>query len=430
MKSIQRNNYLQQLINRKENGLVKIITGIRRCGKSYLLFNLYYNYLISIGVSKKNIITLALDEDKNIKYRNPDNLAEFLRKSISNDKETFYIFLDEVQFAISKKEIKSKEPIRLYGILNELTHCGNVDVYITGSNSKFLSSDVMTEFRGRGDEVRVYPLSFAEFMSVYQGDKYDGFFDYSTYGGLPLVLDRKTENDKIKYLNDLFKAVYIKDVSERHKLKNPMLMDNLLNIVSSSVGSLTNPLKLANSFSSNGMKVSEKTVSSYIDHLIDAYVLAKSERYDIKGKKHINSPYKYYFTDIGLRNARLNFRQQEQPHILENIIYNELIIRGFNVDVGVVEKYTRDKNGKQKVVQTEVDFVCNLGSKRYYIQSAFSIPDEEKMKQERTSLLQINDSFKKFIIVQDHIKSWQDENGFIFMNILDFLLNPDSLNYN
>lgn len=430
MKPIQRDLYLNQLIERKDNGLVKIITGIRRCGKSYLLFHLYRDYLLSVGVDDSHIIQLALDEDKNRKYRKPDNLAKFLNTSIKNDSESFYIFLDEVQFAISKKELKSKEPIRLYGILNELIHRGNVDVYVTGSNSKFLSSDVMTEFRGRGDEVRVYPLSFAEFMSAYQGDKYDGFSEYSTYGGLPLILDRKTETAKIKYLSDLFNTVYVKDISERHHLKNPMLMDNLLNIVSSSVGSLTNPLKLANTFSSNGMKVSEKTVSSYIDHLIDAFVLTKAERYDIKGKRHINSPYKYYFSDIGLRNARLNFRQQEQPHILENLIYNELIVRGYNVDIGIVEKNIRDESGKQKSIQYEVDFVCNLGSKRYYIQSAFSIPDSQKMEQERTPLLRINDSFKKFIIVQDHVKTWQDENGFIIMNVLDFLLNPDSLNYN
>ncbi len=429
MNTIQRNRYLKQLIDRKDNGLVKVITGIRRCGKSFLLFHLYRNYLLSVGVDESHIIELALDEDRNRKYRNPDNLAKFLNSSIKNDVESFYVFLDEVQFAISKKELKSKEPIRLYGILNELIHRGNVDVYVTGSNSKFLSSDVVTEFRGRGDEVRVYPLSFAEFMSAYQGDKYDGFYEYSTYGGLPLILDRKTETDKIKYLENLFNTVYVKDVSERHNLRTPMLMDNLLNIVSSSVGSLTNPLKLANTFSSNGMKVSEKTVSSYIGYLMDAFVLAKAERYDIKGKRHINSPYKYYFTDIGLRNARLNFRQQEQPHILENIIYNELIIRGYNVDVGIVEKNTRDENGKKKNIQYEVDFVCNLGSKRYYIQSAFSIPDSQKMEQERAALLRINDSFKKFIIVQEHVKTWQDENGFIIMNVLDFLLNPDSLSY-
>ena len=429
MNTIKRDLYLKQLIDRKDNGLVKVITGIRRSGKSYLLFHLYRDYLLSVGIDDSHIIQLALDEDRHRKYRKPDNLVKFLNASIKNDSESFYIFLDEVQFAISKKELKSKEPIRLYGILNELIHRGNVDVYVTGSNSKFLSSDVMTEFHGRGDEVRVYPLSFAEFMSAYQGNKYDGFYEYSTYGGLPLILDRKTETAKIKYLSDLFNTVYVKDISERHHLRTPMLMDNLLNIVSSSVGSLTNPLKLANSFSSNGMKVSEKTVSSYIDHLMDAFVLAKAERYDIKGKRHINSPYKYYFTDIGLRNARLNFRQQEQPHILENIIYNELIVRGYNVDVGIVEKNIRDENGKQQNIQYEVDFVCNLGSKRYYIQSAFSIPDSQKMEQERTPLLRINDSFKKFIIVQDHIKTWQDDNGFIIMNVLDFLLNPDSLNY-
>lgn len=380
---IDRKIYLDQLINKKQNWLIKIITGIRRCGKSFLLFNLFYNHLIKSGVKESNIITLILDDDKNRKYRNPDNLSEYLYSRIKNKKEMYFILLDEVQFAIKNDEIKNDNEIRLYGILNGLLRLDNVDIYITESNSKFLSSDVLTEFRGRGDEVRVYPLSFSEYYSSCANkDKLDVWNEYSMFGGMPALILKKTDEEKIKYLKDLINNTYIKDVIERNNIKNNTVIDSLFNILASSIGSLTNPTKLANTFKSNGIKVTDVTLSNYINMLKDSFIIEQAERYDIKGKKCINSPFKYYFTDIGLRNSRINYRQQEQTHIMENIIYNELIIRGFAVDVGIIEHTIRDKEKKQKQIQLEVDFVCNKGMNKYYIQSAFSIPNEEKMNQE------------------------------------------------
>lgn len=380
---IDRKLYLDQLINKKQNGLIKIITGIRRCGKSFLLFNLFYNHLIKSGVKESNIISLILDDDKNRKYRNPDNLSEYLYSRIKNKKEMSFILLDEVQFAIKNDEIKNDNEIRLYGILNGLLRLDNVDIYITESNSKFLSSDVLTEFRGRGDEVRVYPLSFSEYYSSCANkDKLDVWNEYSMFGGMPALILKKTDEEKIKYLKDLINNTYIKDVIERNNIKNNTAIDSLFNILASSIGSLTNPTKLANTFKSNGIKVTDVTLSNYINMLKDSFIIEQAERYDIKGKKYINSPFKYYFTDIGLRNSRINYRQQEQTHIMENIIYNELIIRGFAVDVGIIEHTIRDKEKKQKQIQLEVDFVCNKGMNKYYIQSAFSIPNEEKMNQE------------------------------------------------
>lgn len=380
---IDRKLYLDQLINKKQNGLIKIITGIRRCGKSFLLFNLFYNHLIKSGVKESNIITLILDDDKNRKYRNPDNLSEYLYSRIKNKKEMYFISLDEVQFAIKNDEIKNDNEIRLYGILNGLLRLDNVDIYITESNSKFLSSDVLTEFRGRGDEVRVYPLSFSEYYSSCANkDKLDVWNEYSMFGGMPALILKKTDEEKIKYLKDFINNTYIKDVIERNNIKNNTVIDSLFNIFASSIGSLTNPTKLANTFKSNGIKVTDVTLSNYINMLKDSFIIEQAERYDIKGKKYINSPFKYYFTDIGLRNSRINYRQQEQTHIMENIIYNELIIRGFAVDVGIIEHTIRDKEKKQKQIQLEVDFVCNKGMNKYYIQSAFSIPNEEKMNQE------------------------------------------------
>lgn len=430
MKLINRDLYLNQLISRKENGLIKIVTGIRRCGKSYLLFKIFYSHLLKNGVKEENIITLALDDDSNREYRNPDKLSEFLHSRITNKTEMFYILLDEVQFAISDKELKDKEPIRIYGILNGLLRLDNVDIYITGSNSKFLSSDIMTEFRGRGDEVRVFPLSFKEFYSAnLWDDKYEAWNEYSTYGGLPMLLTKKTDSEKINYLKDLLTKTYIQDVVERNNLKGDVVIDNLVDILASSVGSLTNPTKLAKTFASNNIKTTDVTLSNYIDYLIDAFMISKAQRYDIKGNNYINSPFKFYFTDIGIRNCRLNYRQQEQTHIMENIIYNELLIRGFNVDVGIIEHMIRNKNVKQQLVQLEVDFVCNMGSNRYYIQSAYSIPDEVKMIQETSSLDKIDDSFKKIIITQDLGKPWHNEKGYLIINILDFLLNPNSLTF-
>lgn len=427
MKLIERKKYLNELIAKKENGSIKIITGIRRCGKSFLLFEIYYNYLLSIGVDEKHIITLALDDDANREYRNPDKLSEYLRSRITDKENMYYILLDEVQFAISDSEMKSGESLRLYGVLNGLLRLRNVDIYITGSNSRFLSTDVLTEFRGRGDEVRVHPLSFAEFYSVYDGDKYDAFDEYSTYGGLPLVLTRKGDREKSKYLTDQLNNLYIKDIVERNNLQGDVIMESLVDVLASAIGSLTNPPKLAKAFTSNQLKTNSNTISSYIEHLMNAFVLSRAERYDVKGKKYISSPYKYYFTDIGLRNAKLNFRQQEKTHIMENIIYNELVMRGYNVDVGVVDYFSTDKNGKRILVHSEVDFVCNEGNQRYYIQSAFSIPDEEKMKQESASLDHIGDSFKKIIVVGDHTKAWRNEKGYLIMNILDFLLDINSV---
>lgn len=425
---IKRDLYLNKLIRKKNNGSIKIITGLRRSGKSYLLNNLYYDYLLGEGVKQEQIIKLALDDDRNREYRDPDKLSAFLYSKIANETDNFYFLLDEVQFAISDKEIKSKEPIRLYGILNGLLRLKNVDVYITGSNSKFLSSDIATEFRGRGDVVHINPLSFAEFYSAYKyGDKYDAWDEYSTYGGMPMLLTMETDEEKAEYLNNLFKNTYIKDIIEKNRLRGDVAIDTLIDVLASSIGSLNNPTKIAKTFVSNGMNVSDKTVSTYIEYLLDSFLIRKTARYDIKGRKYINSPFKYYFSDIGLRNARINFRQQEQTHIMENIIYNELVMRGFNVDVGIIEHVVRTENDKRETKHLEVDFVCNKGNQRYYIQSAFSIPSAEKMAQEQASLDRIDDSFKKIIITQDRTKLWRNEKGYVIMNVLDFLLKENSL---
>ena len=425
---IKRDLYLNKLIRKKNNGSIKIITGLRRSGKSYLLNNLYYEYLLSEGVKKEQIIKLALDDDRNREYRNPDNLSKFLYSKITNETEKFYFLLDEVQFAISDEEIKSKEPIRLYGILNGLLRLKNVDVYVTGSNSKFLSSDIATEFRGRGDVIHVNPLSFAEFYSAYKnGDKYDAWDEYSTYGGMPMLLGLETDEEKAEYLNNLFKNTYIRDIIERNNLRGDVTIDTLVDVLASSIGSLNNPTKIAKTFASNGIKTADKTISTYVDYLLDAFLIRKATRYDIKGRKYINSPFKYYFSDVGLRNARLNFRQQEQTHIMENIIYNELVMRGYNVDVGIIEHVVRDEEGKRTTKHLEVDFVCNKGNQRYYIQSAFSLPNAEKMEQEQASLDRIDDSFKKIIITQDRTKLWRTEKGYVIMNVLDFLLKENSL---
>lgn len=426
MQEIKRERYIEQLVARRENGSIKVITGIRRCGKSYILFNLYRDHLLSTGVKDSQIIALALDDEKNRKYRDVDVLYDYLTAATSGDEKMYYIFLDEVQFAITAEEMKIGD-IRLYGVLNGLLRQQNVDIYVTGSNSKFLSSDVLTEFRGRGDEVRIYPLSFAEFMSAYDGDKYEGFDEYSMYGGLPLILSRNSDEQKSKYLSDLFEETYKKDVIDRYKLRGDTILDTLVDILASAVGSLTNPSKLADTFNSHGIKTNKNTIAAYIDYLKDAFIISMAKRYDIKGKKYIGSPYKFYFTDVGLRNARLNFRQQEQTHILENIIYNELLVRGFNVDVGVVEYRKRDGNGKIVETRAEVDFVCNKGNRRYYIQSAFAIPDKEKMEQEQASFDRIDDSFKKIIVLQQRTKPWRNEKGYLIINVIDFLLNPDSL---
>ncbi len=415
METIKRDLYLNRLIERKENGLIKVVTGIRRCGKSYLLFKLYYQYLLDSGIEASRIIRIPLDDDEYEELRESRRLSAYIKKCVT-DEGTWFIFLDEVQMCRGFESV-----------LNGLNRRGNLDIYVTGSNSKFLSSDVLTEFRGRGDEVRVYPLSFSEYVTAYPGDKQDAWIDYYNYGGLPLILSRKTDELKSRYLIDLCRELYLKDIEERHKLRGDNVMDTLVNILASAVGSLTNPTKLANTFKSNGIHVSDKTIGVYIGYLLDAFFINKAERYNIKGKKYIASPFKYYFTDVGLRNARLNFRQQEENHIMENIIYNELLVRGFNVDVGVVERSECDENGKMIRKKLEVDFVCNRGNQRYYIQSAFSIPDNDKMQQEQKSLVHIGDSFKKIIVVKDRIKLWRNDEGIVIMGIMDFLLNPNSL---
>ena len=415
MEIIKRDIYLNRLIERRENGLIKVVTGIRRCGKSYLLFKLYYQYLLASGIDASRIIRIPLDDEEYEELRESKRLSAYIKERLTDD-DMWYIFLDEVQLCSGFE-----------AVLNGLNRRENVDIYVTGSNSKFLSSDVLTEFRGRGDEVRVYPLSFSEYLSAHPGDKYEAWNDYYTYGGLPLILSRNSDELKSRYLIDLCRELYLKDIEERNRLRGDHVMEALVNVLASAVGSLTNPSKLANTFASNGIPVSDKTVSAYIGYLLDAFFISRAERYDIKGKKYIASPYKYYFIDVGLRNAQLNFRQKEENHIMENIIYNELLVRGFNVDVGVVDYSQRDENGKSIRKRLEVDFICNKGSKRYYIQSAFAIPDEEKMKQEKSSLVRIGDSFKKMIVVKDNIKLWRNEEGIVVMGIMDFLLDPNSL---
>ncbi len=411
MKKINRDLYLNKLISRKENGMIKVITGIRRCGKSYLLDPIFKDYLMQSGISEDHIIKIDLEERKNKKYLNPDVLDEHIR-SLIVDQKMYYIILDEVQ------KVDDFE-----SVLNGFLHIKNVDVYVTGSNSKFLSSDIITEFRGRGDEVRVYPLTFKEYCEAFKGDKYEAWDEYILYGGMPLILSKKTDEEKSAYLSNLFETTYLKDIIERNNIKRIDVLNALVNILSSSVGSLTNPAKLANTFLSNSIKdVNEQTITTYINYLLEAFLLKKVERYDIKGKKYISTPSKYYFTDVGLRNARINFRQLEENHIMENIIYNELLVRGYNVDVGIVEM--RDNNKRK---QLEIDFVCNLGTKKYYIQSALNLETREKTIQEERPLMNINDNFKKIIVIKDNMKHWYTEEGILVIGIQEFLLNEDSM---
>ena len=412
MKEIPRPKYLQSLISRKENGLVKIITGIRRSGKSYLLDPIFKNYLLEQGVKKDHIIKIDLDERENKLYLDPDELNKYVKDRIK-DNEMYYVIIDEIQ------KVEDFE-----SVLNGFLHVRNLDVYVTGSNSKFLSTDIITEFRGRGDEIRVLPLSFAEYSSVYSGTAEEAWEEYTIYGGLPRILSYKTEEEKSKYLIDLFKETYLKDIIDRYNIQRTDTLDALVNMVSSSVGSLTNPKKLADTFASNDIKdASINTIISYLNYLEDAFLINKAERYDVKGKKYISTPYKYYFSDIGLRNARINFRQQEETHIMENILYNELRHRGYNVDVGVVEVREDDTTRKQ----VEVDFVCNQSYKRYYIQSALRLPTREKTLQEERPLLNIGDNFKKIIVTKDTTRHWMTEEGILIIGIQEFLLNENSL---
>lgn len=429
---IKRKYYLDKLVNKKENRLIKVITGIRRCGKSYLLFEIYHNYLNSIGVKDKHIIELALDEAINARYRNPLELDKYIREQVTEKNKMHYVFLDEIQKVAEIQnpyvdDVDSK--IGFVDVLLGLMKIKNVDLYVTGSNSKMLSSDILTEFKDRGDEIRVNPLTYKEFYAAFDNDKKHAWGEYYTYGGMPLVLSKKTHEEKSKYLKDLFAKTYISDVIEHNRINNEkdVLMD-LLNIISSSIGSLTNPAKLSNTFKSvKKVTVVPGTVSKYLDYFIDAFIICRSYRYDIKGKKYIDTPLKYYFTDVGLRNARLNFRQQEENHIMENILYNELMAREFDVDVGVVEYNYRNENGKSMRSQLEIDFVANKASKRYYIQSALSIDNEEKRKQETNSLNRVADSFKKIVVVKDNIVPWHDEKGILYIGIEQFLLDDTAI---
>ena len=413
---IKRDKYLNDLINRMHNGMIKVVTGIRRCGKSYLLFNIFKNYLLEHGVASSHIITIELDQRKNKKYRDPDTILDYIESLIEDDGQ-YYVMLDEVQMLQEFEEV-----------LNSLLHIRNADIYVTGSNSKFLSKDVITEFRGRGDEIHIYPLTFKEFMEAYDGDMYRGWAEYVVYGGLPLTVTMKTEEQKISYLTNLFKETYLKDIIERHHIEKTQELEDLVNILASAIGSLTNPPKIEATFKSAIQStISLNTIRQYIEHLEDAFIINKANRYNVKGRKYIGTPLKYYFEDVGLRNARLGFRQVEETHLMENIIYNELRSRGYTVDVGVVEKRGTDENGKEYKNQLEIDFVANLGSKRYYIQSAFSMPTEEKRIQEKASLVNVNDSFKKIIVVKDVVNVTRDEDGITTMSIYDFLLKENSL---
>lgn len=428
MNRIRRESYLNELINRKENGLIKVITGIRRCGKSYLLFDMYYDYLLSQGVSEQNVVKISLEDDENEELRDSKKLAGYIRDRLKNNGDMHYVFIDEVQYAIKKEDLKSDKPLPLYGVLNGLMKEPNVDVYVTGSNSKLLSKDVMTEFRGRGDEVRIYPLTFKEYYDYVGGDKADAFEDYALYGGLPLILSKKTPRDKAKYLSDLFKEVYFKDIEERYNIAMPEVMEVLTDDLCSSIGSLTNSLKIANTLKSvRNIDVNSQTISAYLNYLEESFLFNEAKRFDVKGKKYFSYPSKFYCTDMGLRNARLNFRQQEETHTMENIIYNELLTRGYSVDVGVVQIAAVGADGKQHQTQCEIDFVVNDGMNKYYIQSALNIDDKNKEKTELRPLLSTRDFFKKVVITKTRMKPWVDDNGIFHIGLYDFLLDKDCL---
>ena len=425
---IRRDRYLERLISKQNNGMIKVITGIRRCGKSYLLFNLFYDHLLASGIPEDNIICIALDDVENEAYRDPYRLYSYIKERVQDNREHYYVLIDEAQYAISKEEMKNPdEPIGLYGVLNSLLRKSNVDVYITGSNSKFLSSDVMTEFRGRGDEIHISPLSFSEFYPASGQEKSDAWRDYLYYGGLPHILAESGGEAKSRYLENLNKEIYLRDMCERYGIRDEESMLILMKVIASAIGSLSNAQKISDTFRSSGNKViTMPTISSYLKYLQESFVVEKAERYDIKGRKYISTPSKYYYSDLGLRNALLNFRQFEETHLMENAIYNELIYRGYSVDVGVVETRV-DEGGKKIRKQLEVDFVVNQFNKRYYIQSAFLISDREKYEQEQAPLVKIPDSFKKIVVVGNNSPIWRNEKGITFMGIYDFLLNENSL---
>ena len=416
MKHIERRKYLDELVSLRNNGMIKIITGMRRCGKSYLLFEIFTSYLESNGIAPDHIIKVDLEDYRNRAMRNPDNLYAYVESRIT-DGDMYYILLDEVQMLDQFEDV-----------LNGFLRIRNADIYVTGSNAKFLSKDIITEFRGRGFEVKMYPLSFSEYMSAYPGTVQAGLNEYMLYGGLPQILSYPTEEQKVRFLKALFDETYLKDIKDRYEIRKDDDLEELINIMASGIGALTNPNKLANTFQSEKKSpLSSDTVKNYIDYLCDSFLIEKSTRYDIKGKRYINSPYKYYFMDLGLRNARINFRQSEKSHLMENMVYNELRIRGFNVDVGVVPVVRRSEDGKQHRSSLEVDFVCNLGSRRYYIQSAYRMESDEKIRQERASLLRVDDSFKKIIVIGEESPITRDEAGITTISIYDFLLKENSL---
>ena len=424
---IKRDFYLNKLISRRDNGRIKVITGIRRCGKSVLLFDLFRNYLIDSGIDPGQIIIIKLDKIAYSRYRNPNELDLYIHNNISDKGKRYYVLIDEIQEVVSIPNpwLNDKnETIGFVDVLLGLLDLENVDIYITGSNSKMLSTDIMTEFKDRGDEIHVNPFMYKEFYDAYEGDKHNAWQEFITYGGLPRVISEKSTEEKSHYLQNLIQRTYLTDVIERNNINNEIsVLDDLLNIIASSIGSLTNPTKLENTFASvKQKKVADSTISIYLNYFFEAYLIRKATQYNIKGKKYINTPLKYYFTDVGLRNAHLNFRQQEETHIMENVIYNELCARGFNVDVGVVDYNYKDDEGKSKRAKLEVDFVANKGNNRCYIQSAFAIPNEEKRKQETNSLRHINDSYKKIVVVRDHIIPWYDEYGIYYIGVEDFAL--------
>ena len=413
---IQRNKYLKELVSLQGNGMIKVITGMRRCGKSYLLFNIFASYLREQGIKPEQIIKINLEDFKHRALRNPNNMYSYVESQIKDDR-THYILLDEIQLLEHFEDV-----------LNGFLNIQNVEVYVTGSNAKFLSKDIITEFRGRGYEIKMYPLSFREYMSAYEGSVQAGLNEYMLYGGLPQILSYVTEEQKSNFLKTLFDETYIKDIKDRYSIRKDDDLEELINILASGIGALTNPNKLANTFrSEKKSEITYDTIKDYIDFLCDSFIIEKSTRYDIKGKRYINSPYKYYFMDLGLRNARINFRQYEKSHLMENLIYNEMRVRGFNVDVGTVTTYTKNEEGKSQRTNLEVDYVCNLGSRRYYIQSAYRMESEEKIKQERASLVKVDDSFKKIIVLGEECPITRDEHGITTIGIYDFLLKENSL---
>lgn len=429
MSAIARPKYLNKLIRKMNNGMIKVITGVRRSGKSFLLFDLFYRYLLDQGVSADSIIRLALDDAENAAYLDPDRLYNFLNEKTQDREKHYYILLDEVQYVITREELKNRDAcVKLYGILNGLLHRRSIDVYVTGSNSKLLATDILTEFRGRDDQIHVAPLAFSEYCPAHGGSKYDAWNDYLLYGGMPYILSLSENADKVEYLSRLHQEIYLRDISERYGISNSSGLEELQKVIASSVGSLTNPQKIADTFASSGRRgISAPTIKDYLVYLQQAFLIQKAERYDVKGRKYISTPAKYYYSDVGLRNALLGFRQFEETHLMENVIYNELIYRGFSVDVGVVESSGSNENGKRQRRQLEIDFVANLGSRRYYIQSAYAIPDREKMEQEQAPLIKVPDSFKKIIVVYSHSPLWRNEQGVTIMSIFDFLLDENSL---